>query len=79
MNVRMDEDSFAKIAQGISKVYHEVLFLLNFLETKPLVKNMNTKYFDLYYTGIKNRAEKGNVNVQYEKVYNNFPVIIPNH
>ena len=31
MNVRMDEYFFAKIAQGISKVYHEVLFLINFL------------------------------------------------
>ena len=41
MNIRMDEDPFAKNAQGISKIYFEVLMLLNFLQTRPSVKNMN--------------------------------------
>ena len=35
----MDED--AENAQGISKIYHEVLFLMKFLHTKPQGKNMN--------------------------------------
>ena len=39
----MDEDPFAKIAQGVSKIYHEVLFLMKFLQTKPQLKNMNFK------------------------------------
>ena len=39
----MDEDHFAKNAQGISKIYHELLLLLKFLQTKPQVKNMNFK------------------------------------
>ena len=30
MNIRFDEDSFAKNAQGISKIYHEVLKLMKF-------------------------------------------------
>ena len=30
MNIRIDEDPFAKNAQGISKFYHEVLMLMNF-------------------------------------------------
>ena len=35
-----EEDPFAKNAQGISKIYHEVLLLMKFLQTKPQVKNM---------------------------------------
>ena len=30
MNIRMDEDTFAKSALSISKIYHEVLLLMNF-------------------------------------------------
>ena len=41
MNIRMDEDPFAKNAQGNSKNYHEVLLLMKFSQTKPEVKNMN--------------------------------------
>ena len=44
MNIRFDEDPFAKKTQGISKVYHEVLKLIKFLQTKPQVKNMNINY-----------------------------------
>ena len=40
MNIRIDEDPFSKNAQSISKIYHEVLLLLKFLQTKPHVKNM---------------------------------------
>ena len=47
MNIKMDEDTFAKNALGYSKIYHEVLLLINFLQTKPQVKNMNINYYDL--------------------------------
>ena len=48
---------FSKNAQGISKIYHEVLLLMKFLQTKPQVKNMNNNYYDLYNTVIKTRDE----------------------
>ena len=41
MNIRFHEDPFAKNAEGISKIYHGVLLLMKFLQTKPQVKNMN--------------------------------------
>ena len=41
------QDPFAKNAQGISKIYHEILLLMNILQTKPQVKNMNINYYDL--------------------------------
>ena len=51
----MVEDTFARIAQGIIKIYHKVLvlMLMNFLQTKPQIKNLNIKFYDLYYTVIK--------------------------
>ena len=52
-----NQDPFAKNARGISKIYHEVLLLMKFLQTKPQVKNMNINYYDLYYTVIKIRDE----------------------
>ena len=64
MNIGMDDDTFAKNAQSISKIYHEVLLLIKFLQTKPQVKNIKTKYYDLYYTVNKNRDEKENVDNQ---------------
>ena len=79
MNTRFDEDPFAKNAQGISKIYHEVLKLMKFLQTKPQAKNMNINYYDLYYTVIKNRDEKEIVDNQYEKDFISLNVIIPNH
>ena len=68
MNIRFDEDPFAKTAQGIGKIYHEVLKLMKFLQAKPQVKNLIIKYYDFYYTVIKNRDEKENVDNQYEKI-----------
>ena len=74
----MDEDAFAKNAQGKSKIYHEALLLMKFLQTKLQVKNMNNNY-DLYYTVIKNRDEKEIVDNQYENDYYSLnDVIIPN-
>ena len=52
MNIKFDEDPFSKNAQGISKIYREVLLLTKYLQTKPQVKNMDINYYDLYYTVI---------------------------
>ena len=79
MNIRMDEDPFAKNAQGISEIYHEELLVMKFLQTKPQIKNMNNNYYDSYYTIIKNRDEKENLDNQYENDYINFNDFIPNH
>ena len=79
MKIRMDEDPFAKKVQSISKTYHEVLWLLKFLQTKPSFKSMknNNSYF--YYTVIKNRDEKDFKDNQFEKDCFNFYDIVPNH
>ena len=75
-----DQDPFAKNAQGISKIYHEVLLLMKFFQTKPQIKNMNINYYDLYYTVIKNRDEKEiMIGEDDENDYINFNDIIPNH
>ena len=47
MNIRMEQDPFAKTAQGISNIYHEVLLLMKFLQTKPQYMNMKKNYYDL--------------------------------
>ena len=82
-NFQSQEDTFAKNAQGISKVYHEVLLLKKFLQTKPQVKNMVINYNDLYYTVIKTRDENKDIDNQYENDENDYislnDVIIPNH
>ena len=79
MNIRMDEGPFARNAQGISKIYLELIILMK-LQTKPEVKIMNLEYYVLYYT-VKNRDEKENVNDKYnENDYINFDdFIVPNH
>ena len=51
------EDLFAKNARGISKIYHEVLLIMKFLQTKSQVKIMSITYYDLYYTVIRIRDE----------------------
>ena len=40
-------DPFSKNAKGVGKNYQEVLLLMEFLHTKPDVKNMNINYTDL--------------------------------
>ena len=64
MNIRrqsgtfqFEEDPSSKNFQGVGKIYHEVLLLMKFLQTKPRVKGKNINYNDLYYTVIKNRNE----------------------
>ena len=77
-------DPFSKNVQGVAKIYHEVLLLMEVLQTKPDIKNMNINYHDLYYTVIKTRGENKNIDNQYEDDYhdyidiNNFN-ITPNH
>ena len=51
------QDHFAKNAQGISKIYHEVLLLMKSLQTEQQIKNMNINCYDLYNTVIKSRKE----------------------
>ena len=78
-----DRDTFAKNAQGISKIYHEVLLLMKFLQTKPDIKNMNINYYDLYYTVIKTRYENKDIDILYENDENDYidinEFIPPNH
>ena len=79
-NFQCQEDPFAKNAQGISKIYREVLLLMKFLQTKSQVKIMNINYYDLYYTVIKTRDENRDIDNQYENDENdyiNFNDIIP--
>ena len=66
-NFKIEEHTSSKYAQSISKIYHRVLILLvRILQIKPQVKNMNTIYYDLYYTPIKNRDEKEIISNKYE-------------
>ena len=78
-----NQDPFSKNAQGISKIYHEVLLLMKFLQTKPQVKNMNINYYDLYYTVIKVRDENKDIDNQYDNDENDYislsDAIISNH
>ena len=77
------EDPFSKNAQGISKIYHEVLLLMEFLQNKPQVKNMNINYHDLYYTIIKTREEDKDIDNRHENDDKDYislnDVIKPNH
>ena len=80
MNIRRDEDPFARNVLEINKIYREVILSRNFLQTKPQVRNMNINYYELNYTVIKNRDEKQIVDDQYENDYINLDdSIIPNH
>ena len=75
-NFQTQQDPFSRNGQGISKIYHEELLLMKFLQTKPQVINMNINYHDLYYTVIKVRDEIKDIDNQYEDDYNDF--ITPN-
>ena len=72
----MDEDPFAKNAQGIRKTYHEVFLLKKYPQTKLQVRNMNINCHDLYYTVIKNRDDREIVDNQFENDYIIFIDII---
>ena len=82
-NFQTQQDPFPRNAQGLSRIYHDVLFLTKILQTKPQVKNMNINYFDLYYTVIKTRDDNEIVNDKYENIENDYinfdDIITPNH
>ena len=44
---KFEEDTFSKNMEGIGKIYNEVFLFRKFLQTKPQVKSLNTKYDDL--------------------------------
>ena len=77
------QDTFAKIAQGISIYYHEILLLMKYLQTKPQIRNMNNNCCDLFYTFIKIRDENKDIDNQYENDENDYinfsDFVIPNH
>ena len=80
MNIRFDEDPSAKSVRGMFKIYHEVFLLKEFLQTKPQIKKMNIKYYELYYTVIRNRDEKKIEDNKYENDFISLSdVSIPNH
>ena len=76
-NFQTQEDPFAKNAKGISEIYHEVILLKKFLQTKPQIKNMNINYHDLYYTVIKNKND--NEIAKDNHYINLIDFITPNH
>ena len=81
-NFQSQHGPFSKNAQGISKIYHEVLLLMKILQTKPQIKIMNINYYDLYYTVIKVRDENKDIDNQYEDDENDYIIfndIVPNH
>ena len=81
-NFPSEDDTFAKNAQGISKIEFEVFLLMKVLQTKPLVKNTKIDYYDLYYTVNRNGDENKVLNDKFEvkeNEYINFIDIIPNH
>ena len=82
-NFQTQQDPFSKNAQGVRKIYHEVLLLMKYLQTKPQIKNRNVNYYDLYYTLIKNRNENKDIDNQYENDDNDYinfkDFITPNH
>ena len=43
-----------------------------FLQRKPQIKNMNIKYFDLYYTVIKVRNENRDTDDNYQNDENDY-------
>ena len=71
-NFQTQQDPFSRNAQGISKIYHEVLLLMKFLQIKPQVKNMKVNYYDLYYTVIKTRDKDKDKDNHYEVDENDY-------
>ena len=71
-NFQIKQDPFSRNAQGISKIYHEVLLIMKFLQTKPQVKNMNINFYNLYNTVIKTRDENRDIDNQYENDENDY-------
>ena len=66
-----EHNHFSKKAQGIAKIYYEVIFKMKLLQTKPQVENMNINYYDLFYTVIRIRFENKDIDNEYED-YDNY-------
>ena len=83
INFQTQKDSFSRNAVGISEIYYEVLLLMEILQTKPQVKNMNNNYYNLYYTVIRCRDESRDKDNQYENDESDYIIFIdfifPNH
>ena len=70
---QFEQDPFSKHVEGIGKSFHEVLLLVNFLQSKPQDKILNNNFYDLYYTVIENRNEIETLNDdEYENDFINF-------
>ena len=54
-NFQFELDPSSENAKGISIIYHAVLLLMKFLQTKPQIRRMNINYYDFCSTVIKNR------------------------
>ena len=50
---QFEEETFSIKAEGICKIYHEVLLLRKILQTQPQIRSKNIKFYDLYCTVIK--------------------------
>ena len=59
-NSQFGEDLFSENVQVVGIIYHEVLLLMKYLQTKLQAKNMNNKYYDLFCTVTNNRDDKEN-------------------
>ena len=57
-NFQFEEDPFSKNVKGIRKKYLEVILLMKFLKTKPQVKIMNIKHYDLFYAVNENKKRE---------------------
>ena len=76
------QDTFSKNVQSISEFYHEILLLMKFLQTKPQVNKMNSIFYDLSYTVIKNKDENKVLNDKFEDIENDYLInngIVFNH
>ena len=51
---------------------------MKFLQTKPQIKNMIVKYYNLYYAANKNRDVKEIVNDNENDYFNSIDTITPN-
>ena len=45
---RFEKDFSSKCALSINKIYQQVLSTMKILQTRPQVRSMNIKYYDLY-------------------------------
>ena len=77
-------DPFSKNAKGVGQIYHEILLLMEFLQTKAEVKSTNINYHDLYYTIIKTRDANKIIDNEYEDDYHDYIdindfIITPNY